>query len=107
MYLHALATALPPAAFTQAEGCNVVQRSEARQRLNRRSVLTLQTILRHDPAHAPFAQLGQQGRHPFLPGARPFAVAETGAVQEIIEGDAMTFEQTDVIPQISFRERCR
>src|ERR1035437_3237146 len=48
MYLHALATALPPAAFTQAECWNVVQRSEARQRLNRRSVLTLQAILRHD-----------------------------------------------------------
>jgi len=48
MYLHALATALPPAAFTQAECWNIVQRSEARQRLNRRSVLTLQTILRHD-----------------------------------------------------------
>src|ERR1022692_915857 len=48
MYLHALATALPPAAFTQAECWNIVQRSEARQRLNRRSVLTLQAILRHD-----------------------------------------------------------
>ena len=48
MYLHALATALPPTAYTQAECWNAVQRSEARQRLNRRSVLTLQTILRHD-----------------------------------------------------------
>ena len=48
MYLHALATALPPAVFTQAECWNIVQRSEARQRLNRRSVLTLQAILRHD-----------------------------------------------------------
>lgn len=48
MYLHALATALPPAAFTQAECWNIVQRSEARQRLNRRSVLTLQALLRHD-----------------------------------------------------------
>jgi alkylresorcinol/alkylpyrone synthase len=48
MYLHALATALPPPAFTQAECWNIVQRSEARQRLNRRSVLTLQAILRHD-----------------------------------------------------------
>ena len=46
--LIALATALPPAAFTQAECWNIVQRSEARQRLNRRSVLTLQAILRHD-----------------------------------------------------------
>ena len=48
MYLHALATALPPTAYTQAECWNVVQRSEVRQRLNRRSVLTLQTILRND-----------------------------------------------------------
>src|ERR1039458_2344046 len=48
MYLHALATALPPAAFTQAECWNIVQRSEARQRLNRRSLLTLQAILRND-----------------------------------------------------------
>src|SRR5450759_5379387 len=48
MYLHALATALPPTSYTQAECWNVVQRSEARQRLNCRSVLTLQAILRHD-----------------------------------------------------------
>src|ERR1039457_4674073 len=48
MHLHDLATALPTAAFTQAECWNIVQRSEARQRLNRRSVLTLQAILRHD-----------------------------------------------------------
>ena len=48
-----------------------------------------------------------QGRHPFLPGACPFAVAETGAIQEIIEGNAMTVEQADVPPQICFRERCR
>ncbi len=48
MYLHALATALPPTMLTQAECWDIVQRSEARQRLNRRSVLTLQAILRHD-----------------------------------------------------------
>jgi len=48
MYLHALATALPPTAYTQSECWNIVQRSEARQRLSRRSVLTLQAILRHD-----------------------------------------------------------
>src|ERR1039457_6385931 len=57
-----------------------------------------------DPAHAHFTQLGKQGRHFFLPGAGPFAVAETGAVQEIVEGNALTIEQPDVIPQISFRE---
>jgi hypothetical protein len=48
MYLHALATALPPTVLTQAECWDIVQRSEVRQRLNRRSVLTLQAILRHD-----------------------------------------------------------
>ncbi|MGB2927434.1 MAG: hypothetical protein WBB70_00835, partial [Desulfobacterales bacterium] len=32
---------------------------------------------------------------------------ETGPVQEIIEGNAMTIEQADVMPQICFRERCR
>jgi len=48
MYLHALATALPPAKFTQAECWEMFARSEARQRLSRRSVLTLQAILRHD-----------------------------------------------------------
>ena len=49
MYLHALATALPPATFTQNECWDVIQRSAGlRQRLNRRSVLTLQAILRHD-----------------------------------------------------------
>ena len=48
MYLHALATALPPTAYTQAECWNVLRRSEMRQRLNRRSILTLQAILCHD-----------------------------------------------------------
>jgi predicted naringenin-chalcone synthase len=48
MYLHALATALPPAAFTQAECWDILERSELRHRLNRRSTLTLRAILRHD-----------------------------------------------------------
>ena len=48
MYLHALATALPSAVFTQSECWDILQLSETRQRLNRRSVLTLQAILRHD-----------------------------------------------------------
>lgn len=48
MYLHALSTALPPASYTQSECWEILKRSEARQRLNRRSVLTLQAILRHD-----------------------------------------------------------
>jgi predicted naringenin-chalcone synthase len=48
MYLHALATALPAAKFTQAECWDIAQRSEACRRLTRRSWLTLQAILRHD-----------------------------------------------------------
>src|SRR5260221_12024116 len=48
MYLHALATALPPTAYTQAECWKMAQGSEGLRRLNRRSVLTLQAILRHD-----------------------------------------------------------
>ncbi len=60
-----------------------------------------------DAAHTEFAEPGQQGRHPFLPGAGPFAVAETGAVQEIVEGNAMMVEQANVALQIFFRKRCR
>ena len=48
MYLQAIATVLPSNAYNQAECWNIVQRSEARQRLNSRSVLTLLAILRHD-----------------------------------------------------------
>ena len=48
MYLHALATALPPAKLTQAECWEMFARSEARQRLSRRSALILQAVLRHD-----------------------------------------------------------
>ena len=48
MYLHALATALPSAKFTQDECWVMFERSEARQRLNRRSSLTIQAVLRHD-----------------------------------------------------------
>jgi alkylresorcinol/alkylpyrone synthase len=67
MYLHALATALPPAAFTQAECWAILQRSELRQRLSRRSTLTLQAILRHDS--------GIATRHFALPDiARVFAM---------------------------------
>lgn len=48
MYLQALATAVPDAAFTQAECWELVKNSSARQRLSRRSLLTLQAILRGD-----------------------------------------------------------
>ena len=48
MFLHALATAVPPAAFSQAECWGIAQRSSLPARLKRRSMLILQTILRGD-----------------------------------------------------------
>jgi alkylresorcinol/alkylpyrone synthase len=48
MYLHALATAVPAARYTQAECCDLIGSSEAHQHLSRRSRLTLQAILRGD-----------------------------------------------------------
>lgn len=59
MYLHALATAVPDTAFTQAECWEIVKNSPVRQRLNRRSMLMLQAILRGDS--------GVQRRHFALP----------------------------------------
>lgn len=46
MYLHALATAVPPASYTQTECWEIAQRSPLRNRLQKRSMLILQTILR-------------------------------------------------------------
>ena len=48
MYLHALSTAVPTAAFTQGDCWEIAQRSNVRQRLKRRSMLIMQTILRGD-----------------------------------------------------------
>jgi alkylresorcinol/alkylpyrone synthase len=48
MYLHALATAVPPASYTQAECWDLAQRSPVRARLHKRSMLILQTILRSE-----------------------------------------------------------
>ena len=48
MYLHALATAVPPHAYTPAQCWDIVQRSPVRERLTKRSLLILQTILRGD-----------------------------------------------------------
>jgi len=48
MYLHSLATAVPPAAFTQPDCWDIVQRSGVRSRLKKRSMLILHTILRGD-----------------------------------------------------------
>ncbi len=46
MFLHALATAVPPTSYSQAECWEIAQRSAVRQRLKRRSMLILQSILR-------------------------------------------------------------
>ena len=48
MYLHALATAVPSATYTQAECWDLAQRSPVRERLKKRSMLILQSILRGD-----------------------------------------------------------
>ena len=46
MYLHALATATPPTVLTQARCHELLATSDVRTRLNRRSLLTLQAVLR-------------------------------------------------------------
>ncbi len=46
MFLQSLATALPPARFTQAESLRLIAASEGHARLSRRSRLTLQAVLR-------------------------------------------------------------
>ena len=48
MFLHALATAIPDATFAQKDCWDIISRSEVRNRLKRRSMLILQTILRGD-----------------------------------------------------------
>ena len=48
MFLHALATAVPPVTQTQTGCWDILQDSPVRQRLKRRSMLIMQTILRGD-----------------------------------------------------------
>lgn len=48
MYLHALETAVPSAAYTQSECWSLVEKSGVRARLKKRSMLILHTILRGD-----------------------------------------------------------
>ena len=59
MFLHALATAVPPAVFTQAECWEIIQRSSVKERLSRRTLRILRTILKGDS--------GVQMRHFALP----------------------------------------
>ncbi len=48
MFLHALATAVPPARYPQAACWDILQRSPARQRLSKRSRLILHSIITGD-----------------------------------------------------------
>jgi predicted naringenin-chalcone synthase len=48
MFLHALATAVPPATYTQPECWGIAERSGVRSRLKKRSMLILHNILRGD-----------------------------------------------------------
>ncbi len=48
MFLHALATALPEAVYTQADCWEIAQRSRLRERLKKRSMLIIQSILRSE-----------------------------------------------------------
>ena len=48
MFLHALATAVPPATFTQSQCWDIVEKSPVRARLHKRSRLILHSILRGD-----------------------------------------------------------
>lgn len=48
MHLHALATATPPTVLSQAQCHELLAASDVRTRLNRRSLLTLQAVLRGD-----------------------------------------------------------
>jgi predicted naringenin-chalcone synthase len=48
MFLHALATAVPPQAYTQAECWDLVDKSSSKQRLHKRSRLILHSILKGD-----------------------------------------------------------
>lgn len=48
MYLHALSTAVPPAAYTQPQCWDIIQGSSQRERLTKRSRLILHSILKGD-----------------------------------------------------------
>jgi alkylresorcinol/alkylpyrone synthase len=48
MYLHALTTAVPAATYTQSDCWDIISRSPVRQRLKKRSMLILHSILRGD-----------------------------------------------------------
>jgi alkylresorcinol/alkylpyrone synthase len=67
MFLHALATAVPDAVFTQRECWDIARSSSLRERLSKRAMLILQTILRSEHGIA----------------TRHFAVPEIGRVFDL------------------------
>ena len=67
MFLQSIASAVPPCSFTQADCWEIIQQSPVKQRLDRRTQLTLRTILR--------GESGVQTRH--------FAVPEIGGVFDL------------------------
>jgi predicted naringenin-chalcone synthase len=67
MFLHALATAVPSAAYTQADCWDIVQKSQMRSRLKRRSMLIMHSILKSDHGI----------------GTRHFALPEIGKVFDL------------------------
>ena len=67
MYLHALATAVPPSRFTQEECWEILERTDARAVLNRRSMLTLHAVLKRERAietrHFALPEIGEVFRY--------------------------------------------
>lgn len=86
MYLHALATAVPPAAFTQLECWELAQRSSVRSRLSRRSMLILHSILRSDHGIA----------------RRHFALPDVDRVFDL-SADELNLAFRDAAPQLAGR----
>ena len=86
MFLHALATAVPPATFTQAQCWEIIRDAPARQRLTRRTQLILRTILKGDS--------GVKTRH--------FAVPEIGGVFDLTSDQLNAAFRTEA-PQLAGR----
>jgi len=86
MFLHALATAVPPTTFTPLECWNIAQTSAVRTRLSRRSSLILHSILRSDH--------GVSTRH--------FAVNDTDRVFDLTADELNTAFRTEA-PKLAGR----
>jgi len=80
MYLQALATAVPPSAYTQAECWEIASRSQVRQRLSRRSMLTLNKILHGNS--------GIQTRHFAMPEIDRIFDLEPDELNSVFRGEA-------------------